>query len=128
MLVDDATVEVENIHRNRHLGKPLTVAILDGARQIAVPAVVATLAICIVFFPVVLLVGPARYLFAPLALAVVLAMLASYLLSRTLVPTLARLLMPLERDDPRRLAHRLNAARDRAFARFTDAYGRVLAV
>jgi multidrug efflux pump subunit AcrB len=61
MLVDDATVEVENIHRNRAMGKPLTVAILDGARQIAVPAIVSTLAICIVFFPVVLLYGPARY-------------------------------------------------------------------
>ncbi len=96
MLVDDATVEVENIHRNRHLGKPLTVAILNGAQQIAVPAIVATLAICIVFFPVVLLVGPAKFLFTPLALAVVLAMLASYLLSRTLVPVLARLLMASE--------------------------------
>ena len=80
MLVDDATVEVENIHRNRHLGKPLTVAILDGAHQIAVPAIVATLAICIVFFPVVLLIGPATFLFMPLALSVVVAMLASYLL------------------------------------------------
>jgi multidrug efflux pump subunit AcrB len=127
MLVDDATVEVENIHRNRHLGKPLTRAILDGASQIATPAIVATLAICIVFFPVVLLVGPARYLFAPLALAVVLAMLASYLLSRTLVPTLARMLMASEHDDPHSLVHRLNAARDRAFERFQEAYGRVLA-
>src|SRR3569833_3030244 len=70
MLVDDATVEVENIHRNRGLGKPLTRAILDGAQQIAVPAIVATLAICIVFFPVVLLVGPARILFTPPAIAV----------------------------------------------------------
>ncbi len=96
MLVDDATVEVENIHRNRQLGKPLTRAILDGAQQIALPAIVATLAICIVFFPVVLLAGPARFLFTPLALAVVLAMLASYLLSRTLVPTLARMLMDSE--------------------------------
>jgi multidrug efflux pump subunit AcrB len=128
MLVDDATVEVENIHRNRHLGKPLTRAILDGARQIATPAIVATLAICIVFFPVVLLVGPARFLFTPLALAVVLAMLASYLLSRTLVPTLARLLMASERDHPRSLAHRLNAARDRAFERFQAAYTGVLAL
>jgi multidrug efflux pump subunit AcrB len=128
MLVDDATVEVENIHRNRHLGKPLTRAILDGAQQIATPAIVATLAICIVFFPVVLLVGPARFLFTPLALAVVLAMLASYVLSRTLVPTLARMLMVSEHDDPRSLAHRLNAARDRAFERFQNAYGRVLAV
>ena len=67
MLVDDATVEVENIHRNRHMGKPLTVAILDGARQVAVPAIVATLAVCVVFFPVVLLYGPAKYLFTPLA-------------------------------------------------------------
>src|SRR5216683_714491 len=91
MLVDDATVEVENIHRNRHLGKPLTVAILDGAQQIAVPALAATLTICIVFFPVVMLFGPARYLFTPLALSVVFSMLASYLLSRTLVPSLARL-------------------------------------
>ena len=86
-------VEVENIHRNRSLGKPLTRAILDGAQQIAVPAIVATLSICIVFFPVVLLVGPARFLFTSLALSVVLSMMASYLLSRTLVPSLARLLM-----------------------------------
>ena len=99
MLVDDATVEVENIHRNRKLGKPLTVAILDGARQVAVPAIVATLAVCVVFFPVVLLYGPAKYLFTPLALAVVIAMIASYVLSRTLVPTLARMLMSGESDE-----------------------------
>ncbi|HZS37237.1 MAG TPA: efflux RND transporter permease subunit, partial [Polyangia bacterium] len=135
MLVDDATVEVENIHRNRHLGKPLTVAILDGASQIATPAIVATLAICIVFFPVVLLFGPAKFLFVPLALAVVLAMLASYLLSRTLVPTLARMLMASERHDGgkgggawARFAWRFNSARDRGFERFQNAYGRVLAV
>ncbi len=134
MLVDDATVEVENIHRNRHLGKPLTVAILDGAQQIATPAIVATLAICIVFFPVVLLVGPAKYLFIPLALSVVLAMLASYLLSRTLVPTLARMLMAgedLSETAPRRglgrLVHRLNERRDEAFAKLQSAYGKVLA-
>src|SRR5438067_486988 len=96
MLVDDATVEVENIHRNRHMGKPLTVAILDGAQQIAVPALAATLTICIVFFPVVLLEGPARFLFIPLGLGVVISMMASYLLSRTLVPVLARLLMEKE--------------------------------
>src|SRR3954462_7433368 len=94
MMVDDATVEVENIHRNRHMGKPLTVAILDGAHQIAVPALAATLTICVVFFPVVLLEGPARYLFVPLAIAVVFSMFASYLLSRTLVPSLARRLLP----------------------------------
>jgi multidrug efflux pump subunit AcrB len=100
MLVDDATVEIENIHRNRALGKPLTVAILDGASQIAVPALAATLTICIVFFPVVMLTGPAKYLFTPLALSVVFAMLASYVLSRTLVPTLSRMLMEHEPHGP----------------------------
>ena len=94
MLVDDATVEIENIHRNHAMGKPLLVAILDGARQIATPTLVGTLSICIVFFPVVLLTGVARFLFTPLALAVVYAMLTSYLLSRTLVPTMARYLLP----------------------------------
>ncbi len=94
MLVDDATVEVENIHRNHATGKPLLVAILDGASQIATPTFVGTLAICIVFFPVVLLTGVARFLFTPLALSVVFAMLTSYLLSRTLVPTMARYLLP----------------------------------
>jgi multidrug efflux pump subunit AcrB len=93
MLVDDATVEVENIHRNRSLGKPLTVAIIDGAQQIALPAIMATLAICIVFFPVILLTGPALFLFIPMALAVVISMMASYFLSRTLVPVLARMLL-----------------------------------
>ncbi|MFZ0887398.1 MAG: efflux RND transporter permease subunit [Candidatus Binataceae bacterium] len=93
MLVDDATVEIENIHRNHAMNKPLLVAILDGAQQIAAPAFVGTLAICIVFFPVVLLYGVARFLFTPLAFAVVYAMLTSYLLSRTLVPTMARYLL-----------------------------------
>lgn len=97
MLVDDATVEVENIHRNRLLGLPLTVAILTGAQQIALPAIMATLAICIVFFPVVLLTGPARFLFTPMALSVVFAMMASYLLSRTLVPILCRMLLQHEK-------------------------------
>ena len=99
MLVDDATVEVENIHRNRSLGHPLTVAILRGASQIALPAIMATLAICIVFFPVTLLTGPARYLFVPMALSVVFSMLASYVLSRTLVPTLSRMLMENEHHE-----------------------------
>jgi multidrug efflux pump subunit AcrB len=94
MLVDDATVEVENIHRNHAMHKPLLVAILDGAAQIAMPTFVGTLAICIVFFPVVLLSGVAKFLFTPLALAVVFAMLTSYLLSRTLVTTMARYLLP----------------------------------
>jgi multidrug efflux pump subunit AcrB len=126
MLVDDATVEVENIHRNRRLGKPLTVAILDGARQVAVPALAATLTICIVFFPVVMLEGPAKFLFTPLALAVVFSMVASYLLSRTLVPSLARRLLatPEERESGR-LA-RFNAWRDRRFERFRDGYARLL--
>ena len=93
MLVDDATVEVENIHRNRSLGKTLTVAIIDGAHEIAFPAIMATLAICIVFFPVILLTGPALFLFIPMALSVVVSMLASYVLSRTLVPLLSRMLL-----------------------------------
>jgi multidrug efflux pump subunit AcrB len=93
MLVDDATVAVENIHRNRSLGLPLTRAIIVGAEQIALPAIMATLSICIVFFPVVLLTGPAKFLFTPMALSVVFAMLASYILSRTLVPLLSRMLM-----------------------------------
>ena len=95
ILVDDATVEVENTHRNMAMKKPLLRAVLDGAQQIAVPTFVATLSICIVFVPVLLLTGTARYLFTPLAMAVVFAMLASYLLSRTLVPTMvAHLLKP----------------------------------
>jgi CzcA family heavy metal efflux pump len=128
MLVDDATVEVENIHRNRHLGKTLTVAILDGAQQIAVPALAATLTICVVFFPVVLLEGPARFLFTPLALGVVISMLASYLLSRTLVPTLARMLMEKEPLHPEgnSFGARFNRWRDAAFDRFQNAYGRAL--
>ncbi|MGD0116480.1 MAG: efflux RND transporter permease subunit [Candidatus Binatus sp.] len=99
MLVDDATVEVENIHRNQALHKPLLVAILDGASQIATPTFVGTLAICIVFFPVVLLTGVAKFLFTPLALAVVFSMLTSYLLSRTLVPSMARLLLPEDHEE-----------------------------
>jgi len=98
MLVDDATVEVENIHRNHAMGKSLGVAILDGARQIAVPAFIGTLSICIVFSPVIALTGVAKYLFTPLALAVVYAMLASYLLSRTLVPSMALHLLAEEHD------------------------------
>jgi multidrug efflux pump subunit AcrB len=88
ILVDDATVEIENIERNLRQGKELQTAILDGAAQIAVPAFVSTLCICIVFVPMFFLTGTARYLFVPLAEAVVFAMLASYLLSRTVVPTL----------------------------------------
>ncbi|MGH9698060.1 MAG: efflux RND transporter permease subunit, partial [Candidatus Acidiferrales bacterium] len=93
ILVDDATVEIENINRNIDQGKEIVQAILDGAQQIAVPALVSTLSICIVFVPMFLLSGVARYLFVPLAEAVSFAMLASYLLSRTLVPTMARYLL-----------------------------------
>ncbi|BAC88817.1 efflux RND transporter permease subunit [Gloeobacter violaceus] len=96
ILVDDATVEIENIHRNLGQGKPLREAILDGAQQIATPAFVSTLCICIVFVPVFFLSGAARSLFVPLGMAVVFAMLASYLLSRTLVPVLVRYLLKPE--------------------------------
>jgi multidrug efflux pump subunit AcrB len=96
ILVDDATVEIENIHRNLAEDKPLVKAILDGAQQIAVPTFVSTLCICIVFVPVVFLSGAAKYLFTPLALAVALAMAASYILSRTLVPTMVRYLLAKE--------------------------------
>src|SRR4030095_2174966 len=89
MLVDNATVVMENIHRNQSLGKPLTVAILDGSREVVQPLTVATLCICIVFFPVVLLVGPARFLFIPLAITVVLAVVAFFVLSFSGVPGVA---------------------------------------
>jgi multidrug efflux pump subunit AcrB len=93
ILVDDATVEIENVNRNLDEGKEVKQAILDGAQQIAVPALVSTLCISIVFIPMFFLSGVARYLFVPLAEAVVFAMLASYILSRTLVPTLAKYLL-----------------------------------
>jgi multidrug efflux pump subunit AcrB len=98
ILVDDATVEIENINRNLESGKEIEQAILDGAAQIATPALVSTLSICIVFVPMFLLSGVARYLFVPMAEAVVFAMLASYLLSRTVVPTMAKYLLK-EHDD-----------------------------
>ncbi|MBI2795273.1 MAG: efflux RND transporter permease subunit [Gemmatimonadetes bacterium] len=142
LLVDVATITVENIHRNRSLGKPLTVSILDGAAQISLPVIMATLAICVVFFPVLLLEGPARFLFTPMAVAVVVAMLAAWLLSRTLVKTLARMLLAGERAHGHghdaegagaaaatplsRFSLRFNRARDAAFARFQDAHGRLL--
>ncbi len=114
ILVDDATVEIENINRNLESGKEIEQAILDGAAQIATPALVSTLAICIVFVPMFLLSGVARYLFVPLAEAVVFAMLASYLLSRTVVPTMARYLLK-EHDDAE--AHRKQLSRN-PFIRF----------
>ncbi len=93
ILVDDATVEIENINRNFEMGKEIEQAILDGAAQIAIPAFVSTLSICIVFVPMFFLAGVARFLFVPLAEAVSFAMLASYLLSRTIVPTMAKYLL-----------------------------------
>jgi CzcA family heavy metal efflux pump len=93
ILVDDATVEIENINRNLAMGKETVQAILDGAQQIAVPAFVSTLCICIVFIPMFFLSGVARYLFVPLAEAVIFAMLASYMWSRTIVPTMAMYLL-----------------------------------
>ncbi len=105
ILVDDATVEIENTHRNMAMRKPLLRAVLDGASQIAVPTFVATLSICIVFVPVLLLTGTARYLFTPMAMAVVFAMLASYFLSRTLVPTMVAFLLKSEVDQYRRGMH-----------------------
>ncbi len=97
ILVDDATVEIENVHRNMGIkGKTLVRAILDGAQEIAVPAFVSTLCICIVFVPVLMLSGAAKYLFTPLAMGVVFAMLTSYLLTRTVVPTLVHYLLQSE--------------------------------
>lgn len=93
ILVDDATVEIENINRNLEEGKPVEQAILDGAEQIAIPALVSTISICIVFVPMFFLSGVARFLFVPLGEAVVFAMLASYILSRTIVPTMAKYLL-----------------------------------
>jgi multidrug efflux pump subunit AcrB len=136
ILVDDATVEIENIHRNLVMKKPLRKAILDGAAQIAVPAFVSTLCICIVFVPVVFLTGPAASLFLPLALAVVFAMLASYLLSRTLVPTMVLYLLPAEVHVYAAGKHDAEAgggpiwqfhrAFNRLFERLRSAYGRLL--
>jgi multidrug efflux pump subunit AcrB len=129
MLVDDATVEIENINRNLAMGKETVEAILDGAQQIAVPALVSTLCICIVFLPMFFLGGVARYLFVPLAEAVVFAMLASYLLSRTLVPTLARYLLRPEHegsDGSRNPLVRFQQAFERGFERLRNVYHALL--
>ncbi|UWZ87090.1 efflux RND transporter permease subunit [Occallatibacter riparius] len=118
ILVDDATVEIENINRNLEAGKEIEQAILDGAAQIATPALVSTLAICIVFVPMFFLSGVSKYLFVPMAEAVVFAMLASYLLSRTVVPTMARYLLH-EHDDAE--SARKQASRN-PFTRFQLAF------
>ena len=124
ILVDDATVEIENIHRNRQMGKPLIRAILDGAQQIAVPTFVATMAICIVFVPVIFLTGTAKFLFTPLALAVVFAMIASYMLSRTIVPTMAHFLLENEKESG--LIWRVHEGFNWLFNKFKDFYGGAL--
>ena len=124
ILVDDATVEIENIHRNLAQSKPILQAILDGAQQIAIPAFVSTLCICIVFVPVIFLTGAARYLFTPLALAVVLAMMASYILSRTLVPTLVKYLLRSEVDRYRRGEDEAGASDDNLFWRVHHTFNR----
>lgn len=139
ILVDDATVEIENTHRNLAMRKPLVRAVLDGAMQIAVPALVSTLSICIVFVPVLLLTGAAKYLFTPLAMSVVFAMLASYMLSRTLIPTMVHFLLKPEVDMYRTGEHgeegsaeghpviwRIHFAFNRKFVRFRAAYAGLL--
>jgi CzcA family heavy metal efflux pump len=130
ILVDDATVTIENIERHLHLGSDLHKAILDGAGEIAVPALVSTLCICIVFVPMFFLSGVARYLFAPLAQAVVFAMLASYVLSRTLVPTLVMLMMDHaagESKARRSLLQRVYQAFNTRFEKFRAGYSLILA-
>ena len=123
ILVDDATVTIENIERFVEEGHSLSDAILDGAAQIAVPALVSTLCICIVFLPMFFLGGVARYLFVPLAEAVVFAMLASYILSRTLVPTLAKyLLKRKDHEGSRNVVTRFQQAFERGFERVRRAY------
>jgi len=132
ILVDDATVEIENINRNLAQGKEVEHAILDGAQQIAVPAFVSTLSICIVFVPMFFLAGVARYLFVPLAEAVVFAMLASYLLSRTLVPTMAKYLLRGHEAEAHAAANsrnplvRLQLRFEEGFERFRERYRHLL--
>ena len=136
ILVDDASVAIENIHRHMSMGKLLDDAILDGAQEIAMPAFVSTLCICIVFVPMFFLTGVAHYLFVPLAEAVVFAMLASYVISRTLVPTLVMWFYRHAQHDsgdqapaaaPRRhLLAAIQAQFERGFERFRQSYRTVL--
>jgi multidrug efflux pump subunit AcrB len=136
ILVDDATVEIENIHRNMAEGGDMHHCILQGAAQIAVPALVSTLCICIVFVPIFFLAGTAKYLFVPLAEAVVFAMLASYLLSRTVVPTFAKYLLPPELDrhrshepaTPKTIFGRISQGFEGNFSKFREAYRDLLSI
>ncbi len=134
ILVDDATVEIENINRNLAMGKETVQAILDGAQQIAVPAFVSTLCICIVFIPMFFLSGVARFLFVPLAEAVSFAMLASYMWSRTIVPTLAMYLLSSEDEyhPEEHIGERMGIFRryqqgfEKGFERFREGYRKAL--
>jgi multidrug efflux pump subunit AcrB len=133
ILVDDATVEIENVNRNLETGMETEAAILQGASQIAVPAFVSTIAICIVFVPMFFLSGVAKYLFVPLAEAVVFAMLASYFLSRTIVPTMAKYLLKPHSDEAEEQKHksrnpftRLQLAFETQFEKLRGGYARVL--
>jgi len=132
ILVDDATVEIENINRNIAMGKEIEHAILDGAQEIAAPAFVATLSICIVFLPMFLLSGVAKFLFVPLGEAVVFAMLASYFLSRTVVPTMAKYLLRGHEHDAehtkpsRNPLVRMQLRFEHAFERLRESYHGVL--
>ncbi|MDB4933864.1 MAG: Cobalt-zinc-cadmium resistance protein CzcA [Labilithrix sp.] len=136
ILVDDATVSIENIHRNMAQKKPFVRAIIDGAQEIATPAFVSTLCICIVFVPVAFITGSAKSLFVPLAMAVVFAMMMSYFLSRTLVPTLVHFLLRKESEAhahghagvPRSFFERLFAGFNRGFDALRTRYGRLLAL
>jgi multidrug efflux pump subunit AcrB len=136
ILVDDATVEIENIHRNMAEGGDMHHCILQGAAQIAVPALVSTLCICIVFVPIFFLAGTAKYLFVPLAEAVVFAMLASYLLSRTVVPTFAKFLLPPELDrhrshepaTPKTIFGRISQGFEASFSKFREGYRDLLSI
>jgi CzcA family heavy metal efflux pump len=129
ILVDDATVEIENIERNLAQGKEMKQAILDGAQQIAVPAFVSTLCICIVFVPMFFLTGVAKFLFVPLAEAVVFAMLASYFLSRTLIPTLVMYIMrghEHKAAGPKTVFGRFQRGFERNFEKFRNGYYQLL--
>jgi multidrug efflux pump subunit AcrB len=132
ILVDDATVTIENINYHLERGKDVETAILDGAHQIALPALVSTLSICIVFVPMFLLAGIAKFLFIPLAEAVVFAMLASYILSRTLVPTLAKFWLKkheaVTRARARHVLTRFQERFERAFETMRDRYRALLRV
>jgi CzcA family heavy metal efflux pump len=136
ILVDDATVEIENINRNLAMGKETVQAILDGAQQIAVPALVSTLCICIVFIPMFFLTGVAKFLFVPLAEAVSFAMLASYMWSRTIVPTLAMYLLSSEDEyhgeehvgEKMGFFRRYQQGFERSFEKFRDGYRRALGI